>query len=145
MLKGRFGDTSGRPYMEGRLYFPRLKIQGDISFLLDTGADSSMLMPADAIRIGIPFDQLEGDIEAAGIGGTVHCYPERAVLVFTEPNIAVHAYDIPELSIMQNDPTLLDLPSILGNVLDQWRITYDPQSTGLRARVRSADLTIPIK
>lgn len=39
MLRGRFGDTSGRPYLEGRLFLPRLKLQGDISFIVDTGAE----------------------------------------------------------------------------------------------------------
>jgi hypothetical protein len=31
MITGRFGDTSGRPFVEGRLFLPRLGISGDVS------------------------------------------------------------------------------------------------------------------
>ena len=79
MITGRFGDTSGRPFIEARLYLPRLNLSGDVSFLLDTGADASILMPADARRLGVPFNQLEGDNECGGLGGTVHCFVERAL------------------------------------------------------------------
>src|SRR5437870_2566243 len=103
MLIGRFGAISGRPYMEGRLYLPRLGIQGSISFLLDTGADYSMLMPADAVRLGVPFDQLQGDSQPAGIGGSIHCFVEPAILVFTETKRALHAYDLPSPAIMHHD------------------------------------------
>ena len=68
MLTGRFGGTTGRPYIEGRLFLPRLGIDGNISFLLDTGADSSILMPGDALRLKVPYDQLTGDSPAVGLG-----------------------------------------------------------------------------
>src|SRR5438046_2893461 len=110
MLTGRFGNTTGRPYIEGRLYLPRLSVQGDISFLLDTGADGSMLMPADAIRLGVPYDALQGDNEASGIGGTVNCFVEHVVFAFTEPGAAVYVYEL-AIDIMQFDVTMLDCPS----------------------------------
>ena len=53
MLQGRFGDTSGRPYMEGHVLLPRLGWRGYVSFIFDTGADTSLLMPLDARRMGI--------------------------------------------------------------------------------------------
>ena len=35
--------------------------------------------------------------------------------------------------------------SLLGrDVLDRWRIIYDPRGTGLRAKPRSADITIDL-
>ena len=37
MLRGTF-DTDGRPYMEGHLLIPRLRIASKVSFLVDTGA-----------------------------------------------------------------------------------------------------------
>jgi hypothetical protein len=46
-IAGRFGDTTGRPYLEGRLVLPRLGKRGDFSFLVDTGADYTYLMPGD--------------------------------------------------------------------------------------------------
>ena len=53
MLQGRYGDTTKSPYVEALLHIPRLGIKSDISFLVDTGADYSVLMPADRERMGI--------------------------------------------------------------------------------------------
>ncbi len=144
MITGRFGDTSGRPFIEGLLILPRLNVQGNVSFLMDTGADSSMVMPNDAKRLAIPYDKLQGDRECGGIGGIVHSFTERAILVFTDPNVMLYGYDL-EVDIMPDGPEMEEVPSLLGrDVLDRWRITYDPQGVGLRAKVRSADITIDL-
>ena len=58
MLRGRFGDTSGRPYMSAHVFVPRLDVASNISFLFDTGVDATVLMPADAERVGIDYDDL---------------------------------------------------------------------------------------
>jgi len=50
MITGRFEETSGRPVIEARLILPRLDIQGDVLLLMDTGADSSVIMRCDAAR-----------------------------------------------------------------------------------------------
>ncbi len=68
-LRGRFGNASGRPYIEGHLILPRLRISSDISFCVDTGADSTVLLPADGIRIGIDYDKLGPEVESVGVGG----------------------------------------------------------------------------
>ena len=40
-------------------------------------------------------------------------------------------------------PDTLDLPSLLGrDILDRWRMVYDPEMGLLEFEVRSADLTI---
>lgn len=124
---------------------PRLNLSGNVSFLLDTGADASILMPADARRLGVPFGQLQGDRECGGLGGTVHCFVERALLVFSDPGIALYAYDL-HIDVMHDDPQMEDVPSILGrDVIDRWRITYDPQRARLRVIVRSADMVFDLK
>ena len=69
MLHGRFGDTSGRPYMEGHVLLPRLGTRGNVSFVFDTGADTSLLMPLDGQRMGIDYDQFEDEEPSLGIGG----------------------------------------------------------------------------
>ena len=69
MLKGRFGDTSGRPYIEGHILLPRLKKRGNVSFVFDTGADTQGTPTCD-----IP------DPERADTQGTPTCDipdPER--------------------------------------------------------------------
>jgi hypothetical protein len=55
MLKGRYGDTSGSPFLEGRIYIPSLKLDGAVSWLVDTGADATVLSFMDAIKLGVDF------------------------------------------------------------------------------------------
>ena len=73
MLRGRFGDTSKRPYLEGRLLIPRLRVWSDISFLVDTGADKTTLLPADSLKMGLDYNTLTKSSDPAiGIGGISH-------------------------------------------------------------------------
>ena len=144
MLRGRFGDTTGRPYIEGRLILPNLNIRGDISFLVDTGADVSRLHPSDGIRLNIDYGQLSGDAESVGTSGPTHDFTESAVVVFSEPKRFLYAYNI-TLRIAPIDPEIMDLPSILGrDILDQWQMTYNPQKRRLVFKVILADITIPL-
>ena len=76
MLRGRFERATGRPYIEGRLVVPRSNLTGDVSFLIDTGADTSALMPADAQRIGLDYSMLTNEREAVGIGGISRSFTE---------------------------------------------------------------------
>jgi hypothetical protein len=143
---GRYGDTSGRPYLEGRLILPRLGIRGDISFLVDTGADASLLSPLDAQRLGVDFSKLEGDGETWGISGVSHNFIEEAVLVFAEPGTALYIYYI-DLDIAVPDPnTPPDLPSLLGrDIIDHWRMTYSPIKKNLAFKVLEADHTVDLQ
>lgn len=101
-------------------------------------------MPGDARRLGVPFDQLVGDNECGGLGGIVHCFEERALLVFSEHKIALYAYEL-GMDIMPDDPQMVDVPSIVGrDVIDRWLITYDPQHNNLGIVVQSADMVFPI-
>lgn len=144
MLAGRFGNTSGRPYIEGRLYFPRLKIQSDISFIVDTGADHSLLMPLDGRRMNLEYNNLGGNKETVGIGGLTNNYIEPAMVVFTDPGLQLYVYNI-DLTIASHDDGIRDIPSLLGrDILDRWRMTYDPSQKNLTFEVVSADITIPI-
>ena len=145
MLTGRFGDTSGRPYSEARIHLPRLQIAGDVSFLVDTGADKTILMPSDARKLGVQFDDLSGDSECAGLGGVVHCYVERAVMAFSEPKVMLYAYDI-EIDIMQDDPDMETVPSLLGrDIIVKCKLTFDHLGVGLRAKVHSADMEFDLR
>lgn len=145
MLRGRFGDTSGRPYIEGRLILPRLSLSADISFCVDTGADKTTLMPTDGARMRLDYQTLIEDKHlSVGLGGISFNYVERAIALFTEPGKALHAYGI-ELIIPDPDPDLKDLPSLLGrDILNQWRMRYSPTSKRLTFDVIKADFTIPL-
>lgn len=68
MIRGRF-DHYRRPYVLGRLILPRWNIQGEVDFLVDTGADSTIIHPYDGHRLRVPFAELESEILSVGIGG----------------------------------------------------------------------------
>lgn len=143
-LKGRFGNTSGRPYIEGRLHLPRLAISGDVSFCVDTGADATVLLPADGMRLGVDYEGLGPEIESVGVGGISLDYREEAVVIFSDPAKALYAYTI-ELVISSPSPDVMALPSLLGrDILNRWRMMYDPMRKGLSLQVREADYTVPL-
>lgn len=129
--------------MEGLLSFPRLNLLGVVSFLVDTGADTSIIGPPDAVRIGVQEDQLTGKAESFGIGGKLSCSVEPAVLIFRDDSGAAHFYSrtVQIMPLRRRD--LAALPSLLGrDVLDHWRVTYDPQASLLEIDIHSADQTL---
>ena len=144
MLRGRFDTRTGRPYIEGRLVIPRLNLHGDVSFLIDTGADTSALMPADALRIGLPYAGLTNEREAVGVGGISRSFAEQALVAFTDPGKSLFIYRI-EIVIPVATPELQRLPSLLGrDILNQWSMSYNPSRGRLACRVVSADYTLPV-
>lgn len=143
-LQGRFDDTSGRPYIEGRLVIPRFNIVSLVSFLVDTGADSLLLHPADGVRMGLDYTKLNGSQSTIGIGGISSNFVEEALLGFLEPGVAIHVYRV-TLAIAPIRPDAMDLPSLLGReVLDHWEMTYNARTKSLLFQVLGAHLTIPL-
>ena len=145
MLHGRYGDTSGRPYLEGRLFLPRLGIQGDISFLVDTGADRTLLMVDDAQLLGIDYSKLKLSKQSSvGIGGVARHFVERGIVVFAEPGRYLYAYEI-QIAIAQPEKSLKRVPSLLGrDIISRWQMIYAPRRSNLRFTVLSSDLKVRI-
>lgn len=141
MLKGRFGDTTGSPYIEGRLLIPRFNIKGDMSFLVDTGADDTVLMQTDGDRLGLDYSLLENVTQASGLGGTANLYQEPAYLLFIEPGKKAYVYGL-NIQVLEPDPAYDTLPSVLGrDILNRWRMSYNATTKRLFFKVLSADLT----
>ncbi len=141
-MNGRFGDTTGAPYLEGRLHIPRLRLSTNISFLVDTGAGRTMLSVDDAIRAGVDFGELTGAENVGGIGGTVTMFEEPAVMIFQEPG-TLHVYQI-SILIPPATPDMSRIPSLLGrDILNNWRMTCDPSNKTLTFDILSEDLKIP--
>ena len=141
MIIGRF-DEYGRPFIRGRLFIPRLNVDSEIDFLLDTGADATCLHPVDLERIGIEADFVPAGsvIEPSGIGGRGRYFEETAVLFF-EDETALRLYAI-NLYVAEPDEDLEHLPSVLGrDVINRWSMTYDPANDRLEFTIRSADAT----
>lgn len=146
-LVGRFGNTTGRPYIEGRLYIPRLSVHTNVSFLIDTGADQTTLMPADSARMGLDYTLLQPSREhMTGLGGIVdNGYIEQAVVVFQGLENLLFCYDL-DVAIMPQDDYLADVPSLLGrDVLKHWVMSYAPPTDELTIQVHSAHRQIPIR
>ena len=139
-IHGSFSAHNGRPLIEGAIYFPRFNLGGLVTFIVDTGADVSLLSLGDARRIGVASGDLKGNHTIGGIGGTQRCYREPLNLAFLvsspEPENSRVALYQQDVSISQKD-----LPvSLLGrDVLDRWRMLYEPSAGVLEFAVRSAD------
>ena len=83
MIPGAF-DWQGRPYIRGEVSVPRLGVKEYVTFLVDTGADSTCIHPEDARRVGIAFDRLVEASDSKGIGGRAVYFREIAVLSFVD-------------------------------------------------------------
>ena len=143
MLEGRFGDTTGAPYLEARVFFPRLKLRGLVSFLVDTGATVTVLMPADSRKLEIDFTSLRNPTTNEGIGGIAQAFKERAVLSFSDRR---HIYSY-LVTIQISAPTARNhrFPSLLGRdilrsgrfVMDRTKrnVTLTPHLWSLRQKI----------
>ena len=72
---------------------PRLGLNGNISFIFDTGADTSLLMPLDAWRIGVNYAELHVSEQSLGIGGVSTNFIEPAFLAFVGDS-ELYGYEI---------------------------------------------------
>ena len=117
---------------------PRLRLDGNISFVFDTGADTSLLMPLDARRIGINYTDLQESEQSLGIGGISLNFIEPAFLAFVGDG-ELYGYEI-ELRICSPSDEVLTIPSLLGrDIIDRWCVTYDKPELRLVADVVTAD------
>ncbi len=145
MIVGKFRALAS-PYVDCHLSLPGLGIAADITFLVDTGADSTFLHPRDGLDAGIPFDLLRGSSASRGIGGTVSYFPEPAVLVFTdEATRQDYGYRI-NINVAKPDDVSDRIPSLLGrDVIRRWQMDYDPTYSKLVFTVRDADFMIGVQ
>jgi gag-polyprotein putative aspartyl protease len=143
MLQGRFGNASGAPYIEGHISLPRLGLRGLVSFLVDTGADGTVLMPADSRKLGVDPRILVSPTTSQGIGGPARGFNEEALLSFSDKH-SIYTYLI-ELEIPAFATHNQHFPSLLGrDILKRWRcvidanknlVTFTPRTWDLRQRI----------
>ena len=124
MLHGRFGNTTGSPYLEAHVYIPRLNLRGLVSFLVDTGADGTLLMPADSKKLGVKSRALRNPTMSDGIGGQAKGFTERVILAFSDTRF-VYSYFL-DIEISASTRANQRFPSLLGrDILDRWRFVID--------------------
>ena len=128
--------------MEGALGFPRLGIEHWMTFLVDTGCDTSTVMPADSNRMALPWPRLRMSGLAIGVGGAVREFSEPAALAFRDSDGGTYVYRL-NISIMPPSTIMGDIPSLLGrDILNRWRMVYDPSIDELSFEVHTADRTL---
>lgn len=125
------------------MVLPRLGVQGDFSFLVDTGADQTFLMPGDGLTMGLDYSQLQNlGNTSRGAGGPITSYSEPAWIVFSD-GADLYGYFI-TLSILEFRADMLSVPTLLGrDVLHRWGMAYQPSSDRLEFEVESADVIVP--
>jgi len=143
MLYGRWGKTTGRPFVEAFVRFPRLNAGGSISFYIDTGADSSMIMPADAQRIGFKYNLVTSMTKVSGLNGEVACFLEDGIIAVAESSLYI--YQVP-LRVAPLKPHTEKLPSLLGrDILDNWTLVLDKPNNSIEARIVKYDHVAPLE
>ena len=142
VINGRIGDTSGAPYLEGALLLPNQGISARISFLVDTGADSTTLMPMDGRNFGLDYSRLTNVATATGVGGATKTFLEPAILTFLDEGRGVlHSYVI-DMDIIPPHPDLCGIKSLLGrDVLKHWGMRCDMKRDRVTFTVHYADVS----
>ena len=142
MIIGKLGLLA-RPYVDCLLELPRLGVIADITFLVDTGADSTYLHPRDGIDAGIPFGLLQGRSTSRGIGGSASYFPEPAALMFNDAATGqYHGYRL-DINVAKPGDVSDRIPSLLGrDVIRRWQMDYDPTNGRLAFTVRDADFVV---
>lgn len=126
---------------------PCLEISGDVSFLGDTGADYTALMPMDGEEMQVPFasdefNQLE-DSNAEGIGGRSGCkiVPAHVIILGSDH---LYLFDI-ALRIFEPHKNLQSFPSLMGrDIVSRMKMESDPMRGVLSFIVRDSDGMLPI-
>jgi len=144
LIGGRYGGTSARPYVEARLSILSQKLNTEISFVLDTGADTTVLMPLDGAKMGLDYGRLVNTTRSVGIGGYSEDFLEDALVTFRGDDFVLYTYKI-KLHISSPSPDIMAIPSLLGrDIINQWALNYDPTAGILSASVRSSDSKIDV-
>ena len=116
MIRGYFSDERGRrrPFVDAVFQFPILNDQLlQVPLLVDTGADRTILSPADAIRLsrsfGVNLADLPQGAASSGVGGQASTRTIQATLIMDSFSTSL------TLTTLEPIPDrLLPIPSLLG-------------------------------
>lgn len=124
MLIGRYEEGTGRPYLDAWVDLPDLGQQGWVPFVVDTGADLSMIGPDDCQRLLLPPSLYDGaphvrksESPVIGIGGVLYPFLAKARLTVlaASGDAAAAIQDFDELGIVTPEMTQgYEFASVLG-------------------------------
>ena len=132
----KFQDSGpSAPYMRAQVVIPRLKLQGGVDFLVDTGASYTCLNPHDVTKLKINHADLHpAEARVSGVGGHLQYHEEEVFLVFGGlAGRSIWPCSNLLIAAKINDPALAErmemLPSLLGrDFLNLCSITSDPHN-----------------
>ena len=136
MING-FIHPDDRPMVTGFARLPNSSLERSILFLVDTGAEVTILHPLDAEQLGLDFAGLGCGQSIAGIGGSAKVFDQQLRLLF--PDADTGAWYEYNLTILVAAPTEHNrsFPSLLGrDILRFWLTEYDPSNGLVRFTVR---------
>jgi predicted aspartyl protease len=116
MIRGRFEGLRRRPFVTGHLALPSQQISGEVRFLVDTGADSIVLAPTDALFLGIDTTVLAPGAATTGVGGRTPTVQTDALITLNNRAFKVLLRILAPASRKQQK-ALSTIPSLLGRDL----------------------------
>ena len=128
MIIGRFALT-GHPFVKARVTIPRLGVQGEVDFLVDTGADRTCVNHRDVAHMRLFPEILRGNeaTYAEGVGGWARYFREDARLEFLDTDDGRPYEHTFRLLIADLSDAPLPTPSLLGrDILNLHRMVYAP-------------------
>ena len=126
MIFGWF-SFRGYPYVRARVTIPRLGIQDEVEFLVDTGSDSTCLNHRDVANMELFPEVLRESARthATGIGGFSRYFVEDARLEFLDTDEERPREYPVSLRIADLSDTPMPIPSLLGrDILNLHRMIY---------------------
>lgn len=118
------------PILNGYIKVGRPNIEGSVSFMVDTGANKTVLMPKDALKLGVDFSQLGTPGKAGGVGAPAKIHIAAATVSLRDDDDEWVDHFI-DLGIVEPDPEggNKDMPSLLGrDIINDYRMIFDAQS-----------------
>ena len=130
MIRGRLIGAPGRlrRFVTAKLAIPSQVVSGDVTFLVDTGADGTLLAPSDAAMLGINTAEFPLGPPSTGVGGTTPTVYARATITVDE-----HTYDV-DLCILtprtqSQRIALARIPSLLGrDILSHFALFFEERT-----------------
>lgn len=137
-IRGFFSDTrlarlgggqppTAVPYVLATVYLPQFDRRATVTFLIDTGADVTILHPQDSLRLLVQHEilSLPNPQPIGGAGAGANHYPVDAVVQFLQDDGRLHAISlrvfVPDIAAHN-----VGLESLLGrDALEHFAVYFD--------------------
>jgi hypothetical protein len=131
MIRGRLLGAPGRlrPFVTAHLVLRAPQIVGDVDFLVDTGADSTVLAPTDTLRLGIDITQLPQGPRSTGVGGMTATVSITAAITPEQQTLSIPLRILAPVNRRQQ-AALSRIPSLLGrDVLSHFALFFEARTS----------------